>query len=134
MQAIADNDNKNEDEAINTEFCQTQATFLLDGSGSTSHTEVPPLNLPPLPPFVPPDTSSEHMISFPANQTTQSQLAQANAALTQDNQKLVTFSNTLVQNIITLQTQVMSLTLENKNQRATGYVWSLAGQSAEPFL
>ena len=42
-------------------------------------TEVPPLNLPP---FVPSNTSSEHMISSPANQTTQSQLAQANAALT----------------------------------------------------
>ena len=118
LQVTTNNDNKKEDEAIHTAFCQTRAAFLFDGSGSTSQTEVPPLNLPPLPPFVPPSTSSEHMISFPANQTTRSQLAQANAALTQDNRKLVTFSNTLVQNIITLQTQVTLLTLENKNQRA----------------
>ena len=48
LQAIADNDNQSEDEAINTEFCQTWAAFLFDGSGSTSQTEVPPLNLPPL--------------------------------------------------------------------------------------
>ena len=118
LQVMADNDNKNEDEAINIEFCQTRAAFLFDGSGSTSQTEVPPLNLPPLPPFVPPSTSSDHMVSSPADQTTRSQLAQANAALTRDNRKLVTFSNTLVQNIITLQTQVTLLTLENKNQRS----------------
>jgi len=85
-------------------------------------TEVPPLNLPPLPPFVPPNTSSEHMISSPAKRTTRCQLAQANAALTRDNQKLVTFSNTLVQNIIALQTQVTLLTLENKNQRSKLHV------------
>ena len=36
LQAVADNDNKNEDEAINTELCQTQAAFLFDGSGSTT--------------------------------------------------------------------------------------------------
>ena len=70
LQEITDNDNRNEDEAFNTEFCQTQAAFLFNGSGSTSQTEVPPLNLPPLPPFVPSNTSSEHMISSPANQIT----------------------------------------------------------------
>jgi len=117
-QEIANNDDYNEDEAINAEFRQTRAAFLFDGSGSTSQTEVPPLNLPPIPPFVSPNASSEHTISLPANRTTRYQLAQANAALTQDNRKLITFSNDLVQNIITLQTQVALLTLENKNQRA----------------
>ena len=63
LQSMVDNDNKNEDEAINTGFCQTWAAFLFDGSGSTSQTEVPPLNLPLVPPFVPPSTSSGHMIS-----------------------------------------------------------------------
>ena len=62
------------------------------------------------------------MISSLANQTTQSKLVQANAALTQDNQKHITFSKTQLQNIITLQTQVILLTLENKYQIAKLHV------------
>src|SRR5258706_1974445 len=69
-QATANNDNNNEDEAMNAEFCQTRAAFLFDGSGSTSQTKVPPLDLPLIPPFVSPNASSEHMISLPANRTT----------------------------------------------------------------
>jgi len=53
LQETADNENNSEDKVINAEFCQTWAAFLFNGSGSSLQTEVPPLNLPPLPPFVP---------------------------------------------------------------------------------
>jgi len=41
------------DEDLNTEFRQTRVAFLFDGSGSSTKTAVPPLILPPLPPFKP---------------------------------------------------------------------------------
>ena len=41
------------DELLGTDLCTTRAAFLFDGSGSSSQTTVPPLNLPPLPHFEP---------------------------------------------------------------------------------
>lgn len=41
------------DELLGTDLHTTRATFLFDGSGSSSQTTVAPLNLPPLPHFEP---------------------------------------------------------------------------------
>ena len=49
------------DELLSTDLCTTRAAFLFDGSGSSSQTTVPPLELPSLPhfePLPPPSTDS----------------------------------------------------------------------------
>lgn len=46
------------DDLLGTDLHTTRAAFLFDGSGSSSQTTVPPLDLPPLPHFEPPAPSS----------------------------------------------------------------------------
>jgi len=106
------------DELLGTDLRSTRAAFLFDGSGSSSQTTIPPLMLPPLPHFEPLIPSSNQHSAATTSKRSQPELLETISTLISDNHKLVSYTNDLQQDIITLRSQITLLTVENNDQRA----------------
>jgi len=74
------------------------------------------LTVPPLPPFKPLIPSPHCSNPNTADRQTWSELLDAINTLSWDDKKLVVFANESHQNIVTLQSQITFLTMENQNQ------------------
>ena len=103
------------DELLSTDLRTTRAAFLFDGSGSSSQTTVPPLELPSLPHFEPLPPSFNQFSTAAIDKQPQSEVLKTITTFISDNSKLVSYSNDLQQDIITLQSQIVLLTLENND-------------------
>jgi len=118
------------DELLGTDLHTTRAAFLFDGSGSSSQTTVPPLELPPLPHFEPLAPSSNRFSTAAISKASQSSLLEMNATLISDNHKLISYANDLQEDIITLRSQITLLTIENNDQQAKLYMKEKKRQTA----
>ena len=118
------------DELLSTDLHTTRAAFLFNGSGSSSQTTIPPLELPSLPDFEPLAPSSNRFSAAAISKQPRSECLETITTLISDNSKLVSYSNDLQQDIITLRSQIILLTLENNDQRAKLHIKEKKRQTA----